>query len=64
MLETLSFSTLELTDLFLCQNGCMYRKDADHEGELLRYSSYEEPTEKTVHEFDPDIEVELIPRRE
>ena len=64
MLETLKFSRLKLADLFLSQNGCMYRKVSEREGELLRYSIGEEPTERTEPEFDPDMEVELIPPRE
>ena len=60
MLEKLSFSQIAEEQVFLFE-GDMYRKSDQHQAELIRYSTGDEPDQTITREFQPDDQVELIP---
>jgi hypothetical protein len=62
-LRKLSIAELKSGQIFLCQHGKMYRFEHDMSAFLVRLADGSEPSAETIHQFQMDATVELVPNR-
>jgi hypothetical protein len=63
ILQKIPVSDLQADQIFLCEQGQMYRHLRKQYASLIRLPDGSEPATETVHHFRLDQSVELVPRR-